>query len=227
VASVDIPSLPYRLYRYRSITRNEDAVVQEMDAIRHRYIWCSDFTALNDPMEGSYDPSTRLQADRNYAETTRLIVDQKTSFGIASFSELKHSELMWAHYAGNHTGICVSYSAQDLLTALPDNAHIVRVGYAEEPPRLGSHEVGSLASAAKKLLSQKKGAWQYEREWRVLATKGQVPVRREQCVKSIYLGTRISWRHRQQIIQILRDEGIRLYEMHVDRYKHVANRIDT
>jgi hypothetical protein len=227
MAEVRTPSVPPRLYRYRSITRDDSALEEEIEAITQRYIWCSDFTKLNDPMEGSYNPSTVLRGKPNYAGIIKKIVQQKVDIGIASFSEVKHSELMWTHYTSNHAGICVSYSSHALLKCLPDSASMVRVGYAESPPRLSSREAKDEVLAAAKIFSQKKVGWQYEREWRVLANKGKVSCKNEECVRAVYLGTRINPTQKKKLIHAFTPLGIPLYAMEVQDYEHKATRLLT
>jgi hypothetical protein len=151
MAVIDPPALPSRLYRYRSITRNGNALKEELEAITEGYIYCSDFTRLNDPMEGSYDPTTRLSGSGEYRRIVKAINDRQVDVGIASFSEVKHSELMWTHYTGNHAGICISYYAKGIFDALPKGVHLVRVGYSDSPPLISSAEAESLAAATRQV----------------------------------------------------------------------------
>jgi hypothetical protein len=44
---------PSHLYRYRSL--EDQKLNQEISAIQERYLWCSNFEAMNDPMEGTYE----------------------------------------------------------------------------------------------------------------------------------------------------------------------------
>jgi hypothetical protein len=225
MATIQTPSLPPRLFRYRSITRDKDALVQELAAITDKYVWCSEFGKLNDPMEGSYDPSSVLKASINYRNIVDDIVRQKVGVGIASFSEVKHSELMWTHYASNHSGICIAYSSRALFKALPDAASIVRVGYAEAPPILSSRDARDTSAAAVKIFSQKKVGWHYEREWRVLGETGRVRLKGPQCVRAIYLGTRLDPAHRSKIITDIKQLKIPIYEMRVEGYDHVSKKL--
>jgi len=80
---------------------------------------------------GFYRPSRILQGQSNYKRIIRKITDSKSGIGIACLSETYDNTLMWAHYAGNYTGVCFGYSAKKLLKGLPG------------------------ASAARRILSQK------------------------------------------------------------------------
>lgn len=225
MAQLERPSLPPRLYRYRSINRRNHGLEEELDAVVRGYLYCSTFRALNDPMEGSYGPTTTLVSNPSYRAIVREILEAKGAYGIASLSELKHSDLMWTHYAGNHTGICISYVTEMLLQALPDDTYLTRVSYRDQPPTLGDHEAARRDAAARKVLSQKKSDWSYEREWRVLASVGPVSLRdRHRSVRCVYMGTRIDPTSRQTILDALEPLAIPIWEMTVNGYRHVATR---
>jgi Protein of unknown function (DUF2971) len=225
-AQVDIPQLPTRLYRYRSITRSADALDEELSAIIEGYVYCADFTRLNDPMEGSYNPTSLLKGAKNYKRTVERIKDRKVGLGIASFSEVKHGELMWTHYTGNHEGICVGYYSRNLVHALPHDAHVVRVGYFDAPPLVSKSEANLASKAARKIFSHKKLGWQYEREWRVLAKPGRVALDRDyNVVSAVYMGTRIRACDRRKITEALQPLKISLYRMEVEGYDHVVRRV--
>jgi hypothetical protein len=225
-ARIDAPALPPRLFRYRSISRTKAALDQELDAITQGYIYCADFTRLNDPMEGSYNPTTLLEGKKDYKRVVEAITEKKVNIGIASFSEVKHSELMWAHYADNHSGICISYYSRNLRDALPGNIHMLRVGYFDEPPLISSNEAVLLSSATRKIFAHKKLGWQYEREWRVLGPKGKVALDEDyNVIAAVYLGTRIDPADRRRAISTLRPLKIPILEMKVDGYEHVARRL--
>ncbi|MEA2875633.1 MAG: hypothetical protein QOF14_829 [Hyphomicrobiales bacterium] len=225
-ARIDAPALPPRLYRYRSLTRTKAALDQELSAIVDGYIYCSEFTRLNDPMEGSYNPTTLLEGKKDYKRVVEAITEKKVDLGIASFSEVKHSELMWAHYADNHAGICVSYYPRNLRDALSAKIHMLRVGYFDEPPLISASEADLLESATRKIFAQKKIGWQYEREWRVLGPKGKVWLDEDyNVITAVYLGTKIAPVHRRAIIGALRPHKIPLWEMKVDGYNHFAKRL--
>jgi hypothetical protein len=51
MAELKIYAKPSSLYRYRAL--GED-VEQELSALREGYIFCPAFSAMNDPMEGTY-----------------------------------------------------------------------------------------------------------------------------------------------------------------------------
>jgi hypothetical protein len=220
MAEVQRPIVPRRLFRYRSLTRSADAVQQEIDSILEKYLYCAEFTRMNDPMEGFYQPSKLLSGKSDYKDIVRQITDSKSDIGIACFTETYEDVLMWTHYAGNYTGMCLSYSTNELLAGLSHQVNLVRLAYVDEPPLVFPSEVRNTDNAAIRILSQKKYNWAYEREWRVLGTVGQVSIGRVQAVKAIYFGSRVDLHHRQQILAKIQSTGIKAYMMDVDGYGH-------
>jgi hypothetical protein len=220
MAQIERPVLPTRLYRYRSLTRDENSLHEEIDAIRENYLWCSDFTRMNDPMEGFYRPSSRLKDKGNYNRILKQITSMKTNVGMACFSDTKENVLMWTHYAGNHTGICLAYSTRRLIDGLPSYVSLVRLAYGDDPPLLSTGDARNAETAARKILSQKKYNWAYEREWRVLGPKGRVDIGSENAVTDLYFGARIDLKHRQKMLSKLQGTGIKAHIMQVDGYEH-------
>jgi hypothetical protein len=128
---------------------------------------------------------------------------------------------MWTHYADSYTGICVSYRARKMLEGLPNDAHLVRLGYGLRPPEIGKADTVNFAVAAHKILSHKKSCWAYEREWRVLASpRGPLPITSAGCIQDVLLGSRIDAAHKAHIQAALADLPIRIRAMQIDKYEH-------
>jgi hypothetical protein len=219
MARVESPELPLKLYRYRSLIRSDEALSQEIDAVKNSYLFCSTFDRMNDPMEGYFRPTSAFKGHTDYKKTLKRIVGVKTSIGVACFSETRDDLLMWTHYAGNHSGVCVAYSTRKLIDGLSEHVSLVRLGYGDAPPLVSSNEALNAERAARKILSQKKLNWAYEREWRVLGPVGQVPIA-AQAVTDIYFGSRVSLAHRQKFLTKLQRTDIKAYAMQVDEYDH-------
>jgi hypothetical protein len=202
------------------LTRTPQALNEEIAAIKQNYLYCSPFDRMNDPMEGYFRPTSALRGDDDFKKSIQRIVGVKTSIGIACFSETRDDLLMWTHYAGNHSGICVAYSTKRLVDGLAEQVSLVRLGYGDAPPLVSSGEALNAERAARKILSQKKQNWSYEREWRVLGPTGQVHINGKQAVTDLYFGSRVSLAHRQKILSRLQRTGIKAYAMKVNEYNH-------
>ena len=113
-----------------------------------------------------------------------------------------------------------------MLRALPRDVGLIRMGYDDVPPRISVRDMREGEEAARKIFSQKKFNWAYEREWRVLGPVGKVQICEKDIVRSIYLGSRINYRNRQQIVRVFKKSDIRIYYMNVMGYTHDWVRID-
>ena len=149
-----------------------------------------------------------------------MIVEGKSGVGIAAFSDTKSNELMWTHYAANSTGVCIEYRPRALLVALPPEATLVRVSYDERPVPITTADTQDTTQAVKKVLSQKKFNWAYEKEWRLLSRIGEVEIIGSNVIRRIYFGTRTSEIHKQRIRSELASSKIKLYQMFVDGYRY-------
>ncbi len=192
------PVLPPYLYRYRSLS--DDLIDQEIEAITDQYPYCSAYRSMNDPMEGFYEPTARFQKDTEFRRAVREILDAKRNIGICCFSDTHDNELMWTHYASNYRGICIGYRPQPLLDAMPNDSHLVRLGYGAKPPKIGSYAAHAPETAALRILSHKKANWVYEREWRVLWHQGKMPIPGKGIIRELRLGSRIKDDHRNSLL---------------------------
>ncbi len=218
MGELDLPILPPYLYRYRGLTN--DTICREIKMIREQVLWCSFYRDLNDPMEGFYSPTLRVQHLDSYARVARELFSHKQNFGICCLTDTPDNELMWTHYAKNYTGICVSYRSARLLNGLPNSAHLIRLGYGIAPPEIGVADTRNLNGAALKVLSHKKCSWAYEREWRVIADRGALHVKADKCIREVLLGSRIEPSHKVRIEEELSDLPIRISTMKIDKYIH-------
>ena len=206
---------PIRLYRYRSLENGK--LEREIEAIRGRYLFCSPYAELNDPMEGSFESSKILRDSAQYDQIKASITDRKAEIGMCSFSEVENHELMWAHYADQFKGICVSYHLSRLLRHMNDRIQFVRMFYSEKVPRVASGRKPP-EEIAKMILSYKNYRWLYEREWRMFANRGRAGYGEHSCIARIYLGSRIDQGHRQRILDDLCPLGIKVSDMSVAKY---------
>lgn len=225
MGQLEKPVLPRHLYRYRGLTSKN--LKRELAMIREQSLWCAHYRKLNDPMEGFYDPSTRVENDTNYAATARHILSEKQTIGICCLTDTPDSELMWTHYADQYTGICIGYHPFRLLNGLPDDARLVRLGYGLTPPYIGKADAPYARETAIKILSHKKACWSYEREWRLLAQIGKLTITTNNCVREVLLGSRISSDDKGEILRDLKGLPIRIASMKISKYKHTWETIQS
>lgn len=208
---------PSRLFRYRRI--DESTLDRELKAIEKGYIYCAGHLTLNDPMEGGHRLSAMLSKGRSSQAVKEKVGRAVGSMGIASFSEIKNHETMWAHYANNFKGICISYRTMSLIAGLAGDIDIVKMNYSEDPPVLLRNSE-TPEERAKLSLSYKTLRWSQEREWRIFASnQGLQQYKKISTVSSVYIGARVEEEERKQIIRRMEVVKIPVYTMRIDSYQ--------
>ena len=99
-------------------------------------------------------------------EQRRFLKRFSKHFRVACFSETKDSILMWSHYAGYHTGMCVGMRPPQMRLS-PRLALRWKVDYRDERLSLDHPNPNELAL-------RKAKAWKYEKEWRVVMATGDL-----------------------------------------------------
>lgn len=171
-------------------------------------------------MEGLFSSSRTLKESEGYRALQREIRHTKRDIGICSFSEIHNHAAMWAYYADQYQGICVSYSLTKLLTNLATGIDFVRMAYVDEMPTVRRAKDGA-EKLARSILSCKHHQWLHEREWRMLAPLGNIPYREVGCVTRIYLGSKLEDAKKQRVVDLARRLGIALSQMNVNEY-HIS-----
>lgn len=229
MAEIETYARPTWLYRYRSIgagmlrdsAAGKKKFSEEIDAILNGYIYCAEFTKMNDPMEGVYKSSRKASEHSEYDRFVEQLRNEKLGLGIASFSETWDNQPMWAHYADNFRGICICYSMSSLLSGLAAENTFSRVAYGEKPYYLNLPSLKNDHDRARAVLSTKHLNWSYEREWRLFSPEKGEAHHGQSAVKSIYFGTRMPKQIQAKLRRKLKPLGIDMHRTKVDGYKVV------
>lgn len=216
MATIEAYSRPGFIYRFREIT--DDTLAREIEAIVDRFVFCPTYKEMNDPMEGNHRESALLRDSPTYGQSIKAVTDALAGFGIASFSESKSHDPMWAHYAGDFEGICIAYSLKALLANLPKKCEFVKMTYNERAPILVKN-YATAANRAKLILSCKSIKWAGEREWRLIRpTRGKASYRKAECVTAVYLGSQIDSAHKKAVVDAMAKVDIKVYQMDINSY---------
>lgn len=219
MAKFELLNRPEILYRYRSLDTQE-RFDREIQALTKRELHFSVLKSMNDPMEGLSRRSLGFKKSDVDRASFDEIVRQKRTIGICSLSDTPNNEVMWAHYSGSYSGICIGYRTASLLDGLDNNCTLVRVQYEDQKPSLSGEDAKDISRSARKLLSFKNARWAYEREWRLLSdTTGLVNIEEPNCIASIRMGSKIRKQHQRAIEQLrAKLNKTRLYAMNVSSY---------
>jgi hypothetical protein len=98
----------------------------------------------------------------------RLLREAALLFGVCCFSAGDPRDvLMWSHYAGHHTGVCLQF--QFSMDA-PVFSRAVHVEYADDYPVMRYYK--SFYDDIEPMLTRKHARWRYEQECRMLHPNG-------------------------------------------------------
>jgi hypothetical protein len=189
------------LFRYRPIS---DHLLQDLI---DSSLYFSTPPNLNDPFDCQVDireclskaisetegePKKYLETLAKLPKFSSSLQRALTEVGICSFSLTVDNPLLWAHYAANHTGVCLAYRIPEAFFAAEVN-EIIGVApteYGASPlrewlkgtaPALGSPASRTMGTEmCKKLFTVKGDCWSYEKEIRAIrAQPGALKIPRE------------------------------------------------
>lgn len=134
--------------------------------------------------------------------------------GVACFSKINSSILMWSHYADNHKGVCLKFKTSD--TEFFDN--VANVRYTEKFPNLGNEF--QYSDSQNFLFFTKSNEWAYEEEVRVLKKPKQLFKFKPEVLDSIYFGAKCEKEKCKEIIELVQKkmayENVKFFQVKLD-----------
>ena len=122
------------------------------------------------------------------------------------------NELMWAHYADSHKGVCIKYHFPNSITQLAGDHNSVicyfkDVTYSNKDISQYSYKEAINMYDAFFLKGKQ---WEYENELRLLyfnleGEEGFHSIEAKNCIEAIYFGLKCSQENQDKIIEILKD----------------------
>lgn len=121
------------------------------------------------------------------------------------------NELMWAHYAKNHTGVCIKYHFRNEITMFADEgkgqiAYFRDIEYTSKVSKFAKAGAIDLTNA----FFAKGKAWEYENELRLLTYDlngfgDYASIDAKDSIAAVYFGLKCPKRRRARIINILKN----------------------
>jgi len=147
-----------RAYKFRGSSQFD----YTLDMIFNKRLFCSDWSRLNDPMEGSFVYSRSSSDENDYKSRVQEIIEKKKCIRVCSLSKTFDCHLLWAHYASGFDGLAVEVE-------LPDRDHRIKdVTYRGVFGHVAADLASDPNSVAEEVLSSKYKEWEYEKEVRIL-----------------------------------------------------------
>ena len=249
----------YQIYAPASLYKYYSDKPQNLEAIKNNKMWYSAPSKFNDvfdcditvdekkifesisqmcpSVQGMRVGSPMWKTLKNEAKTAakgmrQMFEKMRSEMGIACFSELDDSLLMWAHYANNHCGMCVEYdlleiNQQLLFTPVP-------IIYSEERICFDSLNTSTAEQSTTKIfiesLTTKSPEWSYEREWRIIRDDGACGDQWDVanggallnmiCPSSIILGCMAKSDFEKEVHTYCEQNKINLFKMNKDSKKY-------
>lgn len=202
-------------------------------------IYCNSPENFNDPFESDLDIMepiiNNVKSDENkYSFFLKLrdkIEEMNINTRATCFSEDYKNELLWAHYADNHIGVCFGYELENLD----------KMNYSVEYPKISPKIIKMMIDCFenlsefqykkmkignelyKKSCLTKSECWSYEKEYRAFIEVDEkndffLNLNKENF-KSVYFGLRTSEEDKRAIIKILKDKDINIPMYHMEKVK--------
>ena len=181
--------------------------------------------ALEDALEGvalNDHYSVELLKDK--------LEDVLSRIGVCCFCRAKKNQLMWAHYAEKHTGICIGFNRRELLRNLSVTG-VEDVAYQSQHPLhnisgqialLAHDEVPSMKRLLEvfihPLLKTKYSYWKYERETRFIAPNSGLQSISNRAIQSLTFGLKTSDEDKERVYEELKKpqwKHVLLFQFHI------------
>lgn len=235
--------IPDILFKYYSLTDNITLNEQKLKTLEQKKIFMSDAKYLNDPFDNKayFYNSAELKKYERLAKHDGKLIDDFSSFSKVSAltSNQVNSMPMWAHYANNHAGFCVSYDMKmntqlsactfpvqytnervDITSLMVEQVERmiqdIKVQSAEGKNRILLDDL-SLAFMSSFFCNLKHSSWSYENEFRCTAGAIAEGMPYMSAVpKEIYIGIKCMPTYKDRIVKISNILQIPVYEMVFD-----------
>lgn len=155
----------------------------------------------------------------------QIITLPRKTVRICCFTTDNQSELMWAHYADAHKGVCIAYDTDTIPVDDIRRRWLYPVIYSTSRYDITQVFLATLERGASHVLwpslaSVHKGAnWAYEKEWRIVRPpevdpKGSVDYLTKPA--QVYLGAQVDPDFQRQVENVAKKRGISTYKMTIN-----------
>jgi hypothetical protein len=179
--------------------------------------------AYNDCLKiACFSANTKLPYDDDNKQ--KLVQEEKQCGSMPEYC----NELMWAHYADSHKGVCIKYHFPNSLTQLADGkdgvmCYFKDVSYSSQDLHQYSGKDSINLYDAFFLKGEK---WMYENELRLLyfdinGRPGFHSISAKNYIEAVYFGLKCPQKHRDKIREILKDRIHEKEDLRGNKTQHV------
>ncbi len=231
------------LYKYSAITKHTK------ENLMNNLIYFQSPSFFNDPYEFIFKFEV---ADQIYIKFLKLVYGDQYKFflekgmsksevlehtrdhyfgqmckllGAVCLSEDDNNDLMWAHYGGNHHGICIEFDAEITPFHLCQKVHYINDVFC-----LSINTVSNLQEQLEIEIGaaflRKSKIWSYEKEWRILSEAYSIEPYPAKAIKSITFGFFCEKESKQEIINLTSHLNIKYYEIVRSKDHYLTKKIE-
>ena len=133
------------------------------------------------------------------------------SLGAVCLTENENDDLMWAHYGGNHKGICIEYDKNKHPFRLCEQVEYINEVVNIEIDNLSKFEM-QIPIIFNKVFLRKNTIWKYENEWRLVSKVGSVKYPPD-AIKSITFGFFCDEKSKSEIYEAISHLDIKYFNV--------------
>lgn len=212
--------MPKKLYKYYSLTDDEQLNQKKLDCLSKGKIYLSEFESFNDPFEGKFYhfDYKKLKEKKEIEQINRFYSEIKDFFRFTCLTDTNEQNMpMWAYYANNHTGYCIEYEfdVEQLSYIYPTlyedrriNANPIIMGYMQSLYHsMKNKETVETLSSDTALFQElfittffsKHKSWGHEKEYRIIVPNDTYF---DAIPKKIFIGKNCKKNHEEKLIEI-------------------------
>ncbi len=125
-----------------------------------------------------------------------------SNLGVLCLSRTCRNPIMWAHYAGRHTGICVAFKVE-VFAQIDNLIRCESVVYRKRLPRV-KYFGEDQTEVIKKILLTKYSGWAYEKEFRAITWEGDITKQiAPSVIDGVILGMNVSKDKEEQVLRMI------------------------
>lgn len=207
---VDFDTTPFNDF----VKRKDLSCTRLIDIIENEEIYVPTRQELNDPLEGAALPKMRFAVMGSWYPIAmhrlhHIVENYFDKYRILSLTKNPVSPQMWAHYAGNYSGVCIQFSTENTVfdQALP-------IEYNAEKPdgMLFEPDPEEIDMLVRESIFKKSKSWEYEEEYRIVHSEEKKFLKfNRKDIKSIILGEKIKPAYRDAILKAAERYDIPVY----------------
>lgn len=151
-----------KYYRFQPINK------LTLQNLNNQVNWVSDPYLFNDPFEFSHQSNFHLDENGKvkYVQGEELknleqIRERIKEYGVVCYSKDYQNNLLWSHYADNHSGMCLVFDIE-----LENSNGLYEVNYTEQFPMIDLSDKEKIHEEILRIVTTKPKEWAYEQELR-------------------------------------------------------------